>query len=232
MKTASIIIPCYSYGHYLVETLDSIFAQTVKPVEIIVVSDGAIDNSVEIAKAYAATHKDIPMVIIEKNNGGLASARNAGIKIAKGEYIMSVDSDDILRPQCLEKHLELAESDKVVTCGLMAFGAENYTARPRVATVPILLKTNVIYSNSLFPKKAWEDVGGFDESDTMRLGWEDREFWLRVLGAGYKSIVGEYIGLLWRRHSKTMSDVSANPNRIVLQEYIYNKNAHLLNATA
>lgn len=91
----------------------------------------------------------------------------------------------------------------------------------------LLLETNVIYSNTLFPKKAWEDVGGFDESDTMRLGWEDREFWLRVVAAGYISKVSDYIGLLWRRHSRTMSSTTANPNYKILQDYIYNKNKHL-----
>lgn len=231
MKTVSIIVPCYSYGRYLVETLDSIFTQTVKPLEVIIVSDGAIDNSVEIAKQYKAAHDEIPIVIIEKENGGLASARNAGVKAAKGEYIMSVDSDDIIRPQCIEKHLELASPDSIVTCALTAFGAENYTARPKVATVQILLHTNVIYSNTLFPKKAWEDVGGFDEGEVMRFGWEDQEFWLRVLGAGYKSKIGDYVGLLWRRHANAMSTVTANPNSKKLREYIYNKNKHLLNAT-
>lgn len=110
----------------------------------------------------------------------------------------------------------------------MAFGSESYTARPTVATIPILLKTNVIYSNTLFPKQAWENVGGFDESPIMRLGWEDREFWIRVLGAGYKSKVSNYIALLWRRHPKTMSSTSADPNHKILQDYIYNKNKHLL----
>jgi hypothetical protein len=74
----------------------------------------------------------------------------------------------------------------------------------------------------------WIDVGGFDESEIMRLGWEDREFWLRCLGCGYESVVGTYIGLLWRRHNSTMSDTSANPNAKILQDYIYSKNKHLI----
>lgn len=217
----SVIVPCYNYGKYLGETLESILNQSVKPHEIIVVSDGAIDNSVEIARKY-------PVTIIEKENGGLASARNAGIRVATGRYIMSVDSDDILRKDAIKEHIRLIDDTSIVTCGLMAFGAENYTARPREATVDILLKTNVIYSNTLFPKQAWIDVGGFDESQTMRLGWEDREFWLRVIGAGYKSKVSDYIALLWRRHPGAMSNMTANPNAGILQDYIYNKNKHLL----
>lgn len=222
LDKVSVIIPMYSYGQYLSEAIESILNQSIKPYEVICVSDGAIDNSVEIARNY-------PVKIVEKENGGLSSARNAGIKASSGDYIMSVDSDDILRPDCIKEHLELADKNSIVTCGLMAFGSESYTARPSVATIEILLKTNVIYSNTLFPRKAWEDVGGFDESEIMRKGWEDREFWLRVLGAGYKSKVGTYIGLLWRRHNRSMSESTANPNAKLLQEYIYNKNKHLLN---
>jgi len=222
--TITVIIPVYNYGQYLDEAIQSVLDQSVKPHEIIVVSDGAIDNSVEIARKY-------PVTIIEKENGGLASARNAGIKASTGKYFMSFDSDDIMRPDCLKEHLKLADDTSIVTCGLMAFQSENYTARPRVATVDILLKTNCIYSNTLCPKKAWEEVGGFDESETMKLGWEDREFWLRVLGAGYTSKVSAYVALLWRRHNKSMSTTTADPNHAILQEYIYNKNKHLLDKT-
>lgn len=215
-KTVSVILPMYNYGKYLEEAILSVLNQSVKPHEIICVSDGAIDNSVEIAKKY-------PVKIIEKENGGLSSARNAGIREATGKYIISFDSDDIMRPDCIKEHLKLADENSIVTCALLAFGNDNYTARPREATVEILLKTNCIYSNSLFPKKMWEEVGGFDENEIMRLGWEDRLFWLEALLKGYKSKVSNYVALLWRRHNNTMSDTTANPNAQKLQEYIYNK---------
>ena len=218
METVSVIIPAYNYGKYIAETLESVFKQSVLPLEIIVVDDGSTDNTFDIVAEY-------PVTYIYQNNKGLAVARNTGIKYAKGKYIMSVDADDILRPDCIKEHLALADEKSLVTCGLMAFGSENYTARPKEATVEILLQTNCIYSNTLFPRQAWVDVGGFDESETMRLGWEDREFWLRCLKTGYKSKIGDYIGLLWRRHPNTMSSTTANPNAKKLQEYIYNKNA-------
>ena len=220
MKKVSIIIPCYNYAQYLDEAIQSALNQTVE-CEIIVVSDGAIDNSAEIASKY-------PVIVLEKPNGGLASARNYGIQHATGEYIMSFDSDDILKPYAIEEHLKLADPNTIVTCALMAFGSESYTARPRVATVDILLKTNCIYSNSLFSKKMWEDIGGFDESEVMRKGWEDREFWLRALIKGYKSVVSDKVCLLWRRHGGTMSENTANPNSELLQDYIYTKGMQLL----
>lgn len=209
----------YSYGQYLDEAIQSVLNQSVVPNEIICVSDGAIDNSVEIAKKY-------PVIVIEKENGGLASARNFGIQHATSKYVMSFDSDDIMRPDCIKEHLKLADDDTIVTCGLMAFGSESYTARPRIATYEILSKQNVIYSNSLFPKALWERIGGFDESATMRLGLEDWLFWNECAKGGAKFVTNDYIGLLWRRHPNAMSTVSANPNWDKIREYMKTKTAY------
>ncbi len=217
-KTVACIMPVYNYAHYLDKALESVFTQTRVPDEVIVVDDCSTDNPKAICDKY-------PKVIYIKHdkNKGLSGARNTGIKASTSQYCFSFDADDILRPEAVEKHLELIDNNSIVTLGLMAFGKDNYTARPRVATVEILLKTNVIYSNSLFPKQAWVDVGGFDESETMRKGWEDRLFWLECLCKGYKSVVGDYIALLWRRHGNNMSEQTANPNSQLLQNYIVNK---------
>jgi glycosyltransferase involved in cell wall biosynthesis len=220
-KTVSIIIPAFNYGKYITEALESALAQTV-PCEIIVVDDESTDNTADIVKKY-------PVKYIWQNNKGLAGARNTGIREATGNYIMSFDADDILRPDAIKQHLALLKDEKsIATCALMAFGSQNYTAYPRKATIPILLQTNCIYSNSLFPKQAWIDIGGFDESEIMRYGWEDREAWLRMIGKGYESVVGTYVALLWRRHENNMSEATANPHAQVLQDYIYNKNKNLL----
>lgn len=216
MEKVSVIIPMYSYAQYLDEAIQSVLNQSVKPHEIICVSDGAIDNSVEIARKY-------PVTILEKVNGGLSSARNAGIKMATGKYIISFDSDDIMRPNCVEEHLKLADDNTIVTCGLMAFGSESYTAYPKVADFETLKKGNVIYSNSLFPKALWEKVGGFDESETMRLGLEDWLFWMECAKAGAVFKVSTYVGLLWRRHPNAMSTVSANPNWDKITKYMKEK---------
>lgn len=228
IQTVSVIVPCYKYAHFLPECIESLVEQSIKPHEIIIVNDGSPDNTIEVAESLIKKYPEHNIILLNKKNGGLASTRNAGIKLATGKYIMAVDADDMLRPDGLKEHLKLADDNSLVTCGLTYFGDEVGTFRPTPATIPILLQTNVIYSNTMYPKKAWEDIGGFDESEIMRLGWEDREAWIRMLGAGYKSVVGDYIALLYRRHSQTMSSTSANPNHIKLQEYIFNKNKHYL----
>jgi len=223
MKTVACIMPVYNYARFLNEALGSVFSQTRVPDEVIVVDDCSTDNPKEICDKY-------PQVIYIKHdkNRGLAAARNTGIKASTSDYCFSFDADDILRPQAVEKHLELAAPNTIVTCGLMAFGSENYTARPEVASLEKLFKGNCIYSNSLFPKKLWHMVRGFDESETMRLGLEDWECWIRMAGVGAKFVTSDYIALLWRRHPNAMSTASANPNWVKITTYIKQKNKHLL----
>lgn len=104
MKNApkvSVIIPVYNVEQYLRECLDSVVNQTLKDIEIICVNDGSPDNSLAILEEYAA--KDERIKIINKENGGLSSARNCAIPLAQGEYIGFVDSDDWIDLDFYEK---------------------------------------------------------------------------------------------------------------------------------
>lgn len=90
----SIIIPIYNAEKYLAETLDSILIQTLHNIEIICVNDGSTDNSQKILEEYS--QKDKRIKILQKENGGQASARNKGMEIAKGDFIGFMDSDDLI----------------------------------------------------------------------------------------------------------------------------------------
>lgn len=90
--TFSIIVPVYNVSKYLRVCLDSIIAQQVTDYELILVDDGSQDNSGQICDEYAKSHSQIK--VIHKQNGGLASARNAGLDVASGEWVLFVDSDD------------------------------------------------------------------------------------------------------------------------------------------
>lgn len=100
MPKISIIVPVYNVEQYLGNCIDSILNQTFKDFELILVNDGSTDNSLDICKHYK--NIDDRICIINKKNGGLSSARNAGLDIAKGEYIGFVDSDDYIHPQMYE----------------------------------------------------------------------------------------------------------------------------------
>ena len=95
----SFVVPVYNAAQYLPECLDSLLAQDISDYEIICVNDGSRDASPEILGQYAAKHGNIR--VIDKENGGVVSARNAGLSAAQGDFIWFVDADDFLLPNIL-----------------------------------------------------------------------------------------------------------------------------------
>lgn len=220
--TVSVIVPCYKYAHFLKECVDSIKAQTYPVHEIIVVSDGSPDNTAEVCK-------ELGVRCLEKENGGLASARNAGIKASTGEYYMTLDADDKLTPAAIEEHVKLLTDDKTVAqCALLEFGERHVlNVPPERTSLERVMQANTMYCNCLFPKKAWEEVGGYDENEVMRLGYEDWEFNIRVLAAGYKVNTSDFIALRYRVHEGQMTQATSHPRRQELYDYIFNKHKEL-----
>ncbi|MCF2669467.1 glycosyltransferase family 2 protein [Faecalicatena contorta] len=100
MIPVSIIVPVYNVERYICRCIDSILNQTFVNYELILVEDGSPDNSAYICDEYAKSDERIS--VIHKENGGLSSARNAGIDAAKGEYLFFVDGDDVIHPETLE----------------------------------------------------------------------------------------------------------------------------------
>ena len=92
MKKISVIIPIYNVEKYLKRCIESIIKQTYSNLEIILVDDGSPDGCAKICDEYK--NKDERIVVIHKKNGGLSDARNAGLKVATGEIISYIDSDD------------------------------------------------------------------------------------------------------------------------------------------
>jgi len=117
----SIIVPVYNVEEYLEECFESIIKTDVKESEIIVIDDGSTDNSNQIIKTFQ--QKDPRINVIEQENAGLSSARNAGLKRASGKYVMFIDSDDLLFPETLNKAMENAKNSNsdIVVCDYFEF---------------------------------------------------------------------------------------------------------------
>ncbi len=115
----SIIIPVYNAEEYLDRCLESVYEQSFPSYEVILVDDGSSDSSPLICDRYSAT--DPRFRTIHKQNGGVSSARNAGMNLAKGEYLMFVDSDDALLPDALERMMEGVVDEDVIIGGYTAF---------------------------------------------------------------------------------------------------------------
>lgn len=112
----SIIVPVYNVEQYLPRCIDSILAQSFDDFELLLVDDGSTDSSGKICDNY--TSKDERVYVVHKENGGVSSARNAGLDIAKGKWIYFVDSDDVILPNALETFMSYIKSkSKFVMAG-------------------------------------------------------------------------------------------------------------------
>lgn len=98
----SVIIPVYNVEKYLESCLESIKSQTFTDYELILINDGSTDESVAIMRRYAKT--DARIRIISQSNRGVSAARNLGLSVAEGEYVLFVDSDDTILPDALERY--------------------------------------------------------------------------------------------------------------------------------
>jgi hypothetical protein len=91
----SVVLPCFNQAHYLGEAIESALAQSERPLEVVVVDDGATDSTLEVVSAYAEVR------CVRQPNQGLAAARNAGLRASRGEYVVFLDADDRLLPDAL-----------------------------------------------------------------------------------------------------------------------------------
>ena len=119
MPTVSVIVPVYNVEKYLKRCVDSILNQTFHDFEVILVDDGSPDICPSICDEYV--EKDQRIRVVHKENGGLSSARNAGLEIANGEYILFVDSDDYIKPHLLQTCVSKIEE---TNCDAVRFGYE------------------------------------------------------------------------------------------------------------
>lgn len=122
MASISVVVPVCNIEAYIGECIESIIAQSYENLEIILVDDGSEDGSGKICDAYAK--KDSRIRVIHKENGGLVSARKAGLGIAKGEYISCVDGDDWIDSQMYQKLMSMnADADVIAFAGIEEYGA-------------------------------------------------------------------------------------------------------------
>lgn len=218
----SVIVPCYNQAQYLDECLQSILDQTFDNWECIIVNDGSPDNTDEIVKKWL--NKDSRFNYIKKENGGLSSARNTGIEIAKGEWILPLDSDDKIG----NKYFELAQNEfhkdySVIYCQAEFFGAENSLWNLKDYSYQKLLTGNMIFCSAFYKKDVWKKSGGYDTN--LIYGREDWEFWINILDKKSKVLKLNYLGFYYRRKNNSM-DVEINKNldkRIYSENYIYKK---------
>jgi len=187
----SVIIPAYNTGKYVAECLDSVLAQTFQDFEAICIDDGSTDNSLSLFNEYA--QRDPRIKVISQKNQGVVAARNNAIAAAHGNYILTLDSDDIIAPNCLEVLLNFITEHNyaVVAPGVVSFGElerkKIYWSNWPKPTRYNMYSLNIgIPNTAIYLKKFWKKYGGFDH--LFDKGAEDLDFWLNFLDDGQKII--------------------------------------------
>jgi glycosyltransferase involved in cell wall biosynthesis len=184
----SVIIPYYNREQYIEEAIQSVLAQTLKPLEIIVVND----RSRESSRRYLDRYADVCTILDLKVNVGLAGSRNAGIRVARGQFIALLDDDDIWLPEKLEKqrkYLEEHPACSAVHSQVWAFFPDkkeelwsSFDAGPMPLSHALLDERWVVPSTLMIRTSVIRAIGGFD---VRFRECEDRDFMIRCCAAGY-----------------------------------------------
>lgn len=206
----SIIIPVYNCENFVFICLNSIDKQTYQNFEVLIINDGSIDRTEEICRQFCATHKKFKL--ITKQNGGVSSARNEGLKWARGELVSFVDADDYVDPSFLEKMIFNENENDFSMCRIVLFDSQdkrqyleeinlhNFVAEPSSLNYFVVnniydvqnnwIKTDAIFGSScriLFRKKLIDKISlKFNES--LPLG-EDKIFVMRYMQEAKKGLL-------------------------------------------
>lgn len=194
----AFIVPCYNHGKYLHETIESIQSQTHRNIEIVIVDDGSTDpGTVRVLDALSAPN----LRVIRQANAGLSEARNAGVRATDAPCFVPLDADDKVDPRFVETLLPLLDDEslgyaysQVQFFGDATSGWDCPAYDPRR-----LLIENQSCATALIRRCAYDEVGGY--SRDMVYGFEDWDFWIALLGAGYRGRMHPQRLLYYRKHA-------------------------------
>lgn len=221
----SVIIPTYNRATYLEKALDSVWAQTYRPIEVMIVDDGSTDNTKQIIHQWVEKHtsEDFQCVYIYQENAGAPSARNKGIENASGRYLQFLDSDDYLMPEKLKLQINKMQDEKTGFCicdyyhtdedGKNILLASNNRSIEQILTEARFLSTSIGVIDTSYFKP------GLIKWNTKIKKGQDLDFNLKIF-----LIVDEFSYVnralfKWIRHSGTGI---SNTTKFTINEYLNN----------
>jgi len=203
----SVIVPAYNVERYLPDAVRSVRCQTWKDLELIIVDDGSTDGTGEVAERLAS--EDERLRVVHKPNGGLSSARNAGIRVARGEYLCFLDADDVFLPDKLQKQVSFLSFFSGCDLVYSDYYLGDHHANPNLLqckSPPAIELTELLsYCNwltvmcELARASLLEKIGGFDESLSSS---EDWDFWIRASRCGTLSYLPGPVGVYRIHHGQ------------------------------
>lgn len=202
--TFSVLLPAYNGESTLADALDSLIAQSRSDWEAIVVDDGSLDSTAEIAARYSA--RDPRVISVSKPNGGTSSARNAAAELASAPFLALLDQDDQFLPDYFEKmgdFIDCHPEFDIFSCNAYYVYADGrrelrhpLDVGARSFGLDDLVKGCCIHPQAVFRRSVFDAVHGFDEDP--RCWTEDYDFWLRAMVAGARHIYNPEVLALYR----------------------------------
>jgi glycosyltransferase involved in cell wall biosynthesis len=203
----AVVVPLYNYAEHVVEALESVKAQTARQKELIVVDDCSTDDSLAVASGWLRSHAvEFTHVALLKNrkNSGLALTRNTGFVFSDARFIMPLDADNTIEPNCLERCLEVINATGAAAAYplIQTFGDNSNLLNTGHWKPTHFTRGNYIDAMALVRRAAWSAVGGYRHMKVM--GWEDFEMWCRFLEHGFWAAWVPEPLARYRSHSTSM----------------------------
>jgi GT2 family glycosyltransferase len=247
-EIVSVIVVSYNSSPFIQETLESIYGQTWKQIELIITDDCSSDDTVEKCLAWAACNSDrfkTINILRSEINTGVAANANRGLMVATSKWIKFIAADDILLPDCIEQNLKyLGDHHEIkILFSKVSIFADNFSQEnllgtteddsddPRSIMYPnrnsqsqhnmLLVCDRIHYTPSLFiDRSTLLSVGGYDED--LRL-MEDYPLWLKLTKAGYRLYFMNATTVNYRRHQKALNNRKesfiVNPNYFLTEQF-------------
>ena len=210
-NTISVILPVYNAGVYLEESLQSIFSQTVQPLEVIAINDGSTDNSLETLQQYSSK-----LHIVSRQNLGLGATLNEGIQISRGQFITFLDADDIWAAGKLEMQLDFLNRHPEMDA---SFGMMRQFISPELPdeikntiSCPSEIQKGIMKITLMIRREAFERVGWFDE--VLRRG-DFIDWFARAEEAGLSYAVLPEILAYRRLHRNSLSSLQQHEKDLI-----------------
>jgi hypothetical protein len=226
VTAVSVIMPAFNVEPYLGEAIDSVLAQTFRSFELVIADDGSSDGTWTVASEWHARYPS-RITLVRQPNRGVSAARNAAMRVARGDVFALLDGDDMWDPEFLAAQMRLFEDrpevDVVSGNGWYLGGPRHGQPaqpspdwRPAPCLESILRDHEAVFIMSLFRRRVYERIGGYDEA--LRTN-EDYDFWIRAAAAG--SIFARNLTPLgwYRRRNDSLSADSVRMLRGILRVY-------------
>jgi glycosyltransferase involved in cell wall biosynthesis len=189
MDLVSVVIPAYNSAAFLPRTLNSVLEQTYHNFEVLVVDDGSTDDTQGVVQSYA---KDSRICYIYQKNGGAPSAKNAGAQMAKGEFVLFLDADDLLSRDAIEKMYKAFSQSQAAwgNIGVLKLDGEKKILRhattPEGDMVMAILDDDFVTRCPFYPRSEFLGIGMFDTNFPIREDWDIN---IRMIRAGKPYVV-------------------------------------------